>query len=129
MKIDKLTVHCADTPNYKHFTVEDIDRWHKQRGFSKIGYHWVIYVDGSLHKGREEDELGAHVKGHNTGNIGVCLIGKDKFTGKQIETLVQLIIDYELRFPEIKIYGHYQFDSKKTCPNINIPKLKRKYNL
>ena len=51
-KIDKILVHCAATPEGKDFTVEDIDKWHKARGFKKIGYHFVIYNDGSVHEGR-----------------------------------------------------------------------------
>ena len=48
-KIDEIIIHCAATPEGKHFTVADIDAWHKKRGFKCIGYHFVIYLDGSVH--------------------------------------------------------------------------------
>ena len=47
-KIDKIIVHCAATPEGKDFTVQHIDGWHRQRGFRCIGYHYVIYRDGSV---------------------------------------------------------------------------------
>jgi N-acetylmuramoyl-L-alanine amidase len=128
--INKLTIHCSDTPNGCNYTIGDIDIWHKARGFRKVGYNWVIHIDGSLHEGRHETEIGAHVAGHNRNNIGVCLIGRDKFNDKQIKTLVKLIQDYEVRFPDIKIYGHYELDSYgKTCPNFDVKEFCKKYNL
>jgi len=74
-KIDKIIVHCSATPEGRHVTVKDIDRWHRDRGFSEIGYHHVIYLDGSIHPGRPEEKAGAHTVGHNTTSIGVCYIG------------------------------------------------------
>ncbi|MGM9780085.1 MAG: N-acetylmuramoyl-L-alanine amidase, partial [Prevotella sp.] len=32
-KIDEIIVHCAATPEGKDYTVAQIDRWHKERGF------------------------------------------------------------------------------------------------
>jgi len=59
-KIDKIILHCSATPEGRHVTVRDIDRWHRDRGFSEIGYHHVIYLDGSIHRGRPEEKAGAH---------------------------------------------------------------------
>jgi hypothetical protein len=131
---NKVIVHCADTPNGKVFTVEDIDGWHfNERRFKRsaaaraegqpelkgIGYHYVIYVDGSVHQGRNENEVGAHCQGANTGSIGVCLIGKDKFTQEQWDTLKVLV-----ETKGLPVFGHYQFDSAKaqgkTCPNFEV---------
>lgn len=74
-KITEIIIHCAATPEGKDFTVQDIDRWHRQRGFKSIGYHFVIYRDGSIHKGRPLDQIGAHCTGHNANSIGICYIG------------------------------------------------------
>ena len=73
-KISKISVHCSATAEGKDFTVEDIDRWHRQRGLNGIGYHFVIYRDGSIHAGRSKRQIGAHCKGHNTISIGICYI-------------------------------------------------------
>ena len=74
-KITKIIIHCAATPEGKDFTVQQIDQWHRQRGFRCIGYHFVIYRDGSIHKGRPIEQAGAHTSGHNAHSIGICLIG------------------------------------------------------
>ena len=43
-KIDKIIVHCTATPEGRHTTVEDVRRWHLDRGWSDIGYHFLIYL-------------------------------------------------------------------------------------
>lgn len=80
--IKEIIVHCSATPEGKDFTVSDIKRWHLERGFSDIGYHYVIYRDGSINEGRSESIAGAHCTGHNTISIGVCYIGGMDSTNK-----------------------------------------------
>lgn len=105
-KLNHIVIHCAATPNGKHFTAADIDRMHKQRGFKRdsqaarnfnpelkhIGYHYVIELDGSVQPGRHVEEIGAHVQGSNARSIGICMIGTDKFTRQQWESLRNTII-------------------------------------
>lgn len=64
-KINEIIVHCSATPEGKDYTAQDITRWHKARGFKTIGYHYVVYRDGSVHAGRAESKVGAHCYGHN----------------------------------------------------------------
>lgn len=124
--INEIIVHCAATPEGKHFTVEDIDRWHKQRGWKGIGYHYVIYLDGSIHKGRDIETIGAHCTGHNKNSIGVCYIGgcnknmqpKDTRTDAQKESLIELLTRLKKRYPNAKICGHRDF-AKKDCPSFD----------
>ena len=85
-KITEIIIHCSATTEGKDFTVEDIDRWHRQRGFNGIGYHFVIYRDGSIHAGRSKRQIGAHCKGHNTISIGICYIGGLSTNGKPKDT-------------------------------------------
>ena len=66
--ISKAIVHCTATPEGRPTTVEDIRSWHKARGWSDIGYHYVIYLDGSVHEGRPVERMGAHCKGQNKGS-------------------------------------------------------------
>lgn len=128
-KIDKIILHCAATKEGQHFTVEDIDRWHKARGFAKIGYHYVIYLDGSVHKGRQEELMGAHTLGQNSTSIGICYIGgldkdgkpKDTRTPEQKASLIRLINDLKLKYPATKVYGHYEF-AAKACPCFDVKK-------
>lgn len=80
--INEIIVHCSATPECKDFTVTDIKKWHLARGFSDIGYHYVIYRDGSVHTGRDKSKIGAHCTGHNSYSIGVCYIGGCSADGK-----------------------------------------------
>lgn len=120
-----VTVHCTASPNGRIVTINDIDRWHKERGFSKCGYHRVIYVDGSIARGRDYTETGAHVHGHNSGNIGIALVGNDLFKRAQFESLRWLFKEIEnlYRIDLSRWSAHNEFDSAKlhgkTCPNIS----------
>lgn len=125
--IKEIIVHCSATPEGKDFTVADIKRWHLARGFSDIGYHYVIYRDGSIHTGRDESIIGAHCTGHNTNSIGVCYIGgcvsngktpKDTRTEAQKVSLLRLLSELKKKYPEAKVYPHYKF-AAKACPSFN----------
>ena len=125
--IKEIIVHCAATPEGKDFTVKDIDKWHRERGFNCIGYHYVIYLDGSIHNGRDLNKAGAHCTGHNSKSIGVCYIGgvakdgktpKDTRTKEQKESLLILLRELKAKFPKAKIYGHKDF-ANKACPSFD----------
>lgn len=126
-KINEVIIHCSATPEGKDFTVADIDRWHRQRGFRKIGYHYVVYRDGTYHAGRGLEEIGAHCTGHNSASIGICYIGgvakdgktpKDTRTDAQKRTLITLIRAMKAKYPGIKVFGHRNFSSK-ACPSFD----------
>lgn len=124
-KINKIIIHCTDTPGGEHFTVEDIDRWHKERGFNCIGYHFVIYIDGSVHKGRNLSQPGAHCKGHNSTSIGICYVGgkgpKDTRTDAQKKSIIRLVNELKQVFPQATVHGHNEF-SDKSCPCFDVQK-------
>lgn len=126
-KINEVIVHCSATPEGKDFTVADIDRWHKQRGFRKIGYHYVVYRDGTYHAGRSIEEIGAHCTGHNSNSIGICYIGgvakdgktpKDTRTDAQKKTLITLIRTMKAKYPGITVHGHRDY-ANKACPSFD----------
>ena len=114
-------VHCSASP--KDTTIADINTWHKQRGFDCIGYHFVIYQDGSLHQGRNIKSMGAHAKagGNNHGSVGTCLIGNEEFTVEQLHTLQTLHNMLKVMYnTDMKLKGHNELTNKKTCPNFNV---------
>lgn len=120
--IREIIIHCADTPNGKIFHASDIDRWHKERGWTKIGYHWVIGIDGFVEAGRHPDEGGAHAEGHNLYSLGICLIGTNKFTQLQWNTLKLLVSRLKSEYTNAVVIGHYQVAKNgKTCPNFDVP--------
>ena len=108
---DLIFVHCSATKPSMDTDIKDIDRWHRERGFLKVGYHFVIKRDGTLQKGRELMEAGAHVKSYNHRSIGLCLIGgvsetnvdvwENNFLSEQWATLYNLIVDLKEKFPEV----------------------------
>jgi len=116
-KINRHIIHCSDSTFGDAAT---IDKWHKERGFNQIGYHFVIKRDGTLESGRPLEVLGAHVRGHNRDSIGTCLIGVDTFTKAQFLTLRNLQLVLKQLFPYMETYPHNYFDSNKTCPNFDI---------
>lgn len=129
-EIKEIIIHCSATQEGKNYTVDDIDRWHKERGFKKIGYHYVIYLDGSVHKGREESEVGAHCALHNANSIGICYIGgiaksgskfvpKDTRTPEQKVSMHSLIDELCRRYPSATVHGHREFASK-DCPCFDV---------
>lgn len=128
--IKEIIVHCSATPEGKDFTVADITRWHKQRGFTTIGYHYVVYRDGSVHNGRDVNVSGAHCTGHNSISIGVCYIGgceanskkaKDTRTEAQKKALLDLLKKLKALYPKAKIHGHRDF-ANKACPSFDATK-------
>ena len=126
-EIKKIIVHCADTPEGRDVKTAEIKRWHtEERGWSDIGYHWVVELDGSLHAGRPEEISGAHCKGHNSSSIGICYVGgsdsegnsKDTRTEGQRDALVALIKEILDRHPDAEVFGHRDF-STKACPSFD----------
>ena len=128
-KINKIIIHCSATPEGRNVTVKEIDRWHRDRGFSQIGYHWVVYLDGTIHKGRDESLAGAHTVGHNADSIGVCYVGgvdkqmkpKDTRTHVQRIALKELVRNLQERYPGTTIHGHNEF-AAKACPSFDVRK-------
>ena len=128
--IRELIVHCSATPEGKDYSVDTIRQWHLQRGFSDIGYHYVIYRDGSIHIGRDESIIGAHCTGHNTNSIGICYIGgcasdgktpKDTRTTEQKQSLVKLLKELKTKYPQASIHSHKDF-TNKACPSFDATK-------
>lgn len=123
--VNKIIVHCADTPKDVYFDIEDIRRWHTQeRGFSDVGYHYVILLDGSIQVGRSLETIGAHCYGHNKASVGVCYIGgkgQDTRTKEQKESLNILLKTLKKIYPIATIHGHRDF-SDKDCPSFDATK-------
>ena len=139
-KINHIVLHCSASKAGRKLTVEDIDKMHRARGWRKIGYHYVVYADGSIHKGRELSEIGAHVAGHNAHSVGICYIGglddqgkpADTRTEEQRAAIFYLLQRLKERFPQAEILGHRDFspdlngngviepwEYMKACPCFN----------
>ena len=127
-----IVIHCSQTRPSQNIGAKDIDRWHREFGWTKIGYHKVVKRDGTIEDGRGLDEIGSHVREYNGNSIGVCIVGgakeenykepEDNFTGETWESLKKLLSELVLKYPEAKIVGHYDLDKHKTCPNFDVQK-------
>ena len=117
--IDKIIIHCSDTPNGRHTTGADIHRWHRERKWSGIGYHHIIRTDNKLEAGRPEYWQGAHAAGHNRGSIAICLIGRDEYNENQWDILDGLLRKKLIEYPNAKVIGHNEVSNKK-CPGFNV---------
>ncbi len=130
--VDMVVIHCSDS-TWGDAAV--INQWHLERGWSGIGYHGVFLnghrtsraeynpaEDGILESGRPLNVVGAHCKGHNSRSVGLCLIGTDSFTNAQMDAAYQKVQELLRHFnldPDA-VYGHYELDDHKTCPNIDM---------
>jgi N-acetylmuramoyl-L-alanine amidase len=128
--INKIILHCSATPEGRHTTVEDIRLWHKAQGWSDIGYHYVVYLDGSVHLGRPIEVSGAHTKRLNKNSIGVVYVGgidainfkaKDTRTPEQKEALDCLLNELMGTYSGATLHGHNEFASK-ACPSFDVQK-------
>jgi len=128
-KIDKIIVHCSGTSEFQDFDITDIRDWHVNgNGWSDVGYHFIIKLDGTIQDGRPLQKIGAHCFRKNRSSIGICYIGgmnrdmtewEDTRTEKQKESLLLLINDLKERFPNTIVYGHKDFTNKKLCPSFD----------
>ena len=135
--INEIIVHCTATrPDWMwgrptREKVAEVRRWHMDRGWKDIGYHFLIDRDGTLALGRPIDQVGAHTAGHNTGTIGVCLFGGfgsaatdnffDNFTPEQDKTLRAVLETLSSTYPIKKVSGHNEY-AAKACPSFSVTK-------
>lgn len=133
---NEIIIHCSATrPEWMTAAplqdkVAEIDRWHKARGFTGFGYHWIIDRDGSRMAGRPEEQVGAHTKNRNANSIGICMVGglnssandqfADNYTPEQDAALRGLIADIKVRHPIKKVSGHNDYDAGKACPGFHV---------
>ena len=136
---DKMTLHHAagwgaTTLTEGKAAVKSIQEFHQDgRGWSDIGYHFVVDMGGNIYQGRPETVLGAHVGGANTGNVGVCILGcyhppatnlpcNDEMTYETEKSLIHLyawISDTYGVEPKV-LKGHRDYFGNTSCPGDNV---------
>lgn len=133
-QVDLIVIHCSATPDGRRTTVEDIDGWHRERGFRRlaqwrkacnpeltsIGYHFVLYLNGAIISGRHLDEVGAHVRGYNADSVGVCMVGQGRYSRMQWVALASNITALLKRYPTARVVGHRDLDKGKDCPCFDV---------
>ena len=105
----------------------DIERWHRERGFSEIGYTWVIERDGTVVAGRSVRKNGAHVRGHNRKSLGICVVGdnttaRSAWRPEQWNALRATMTAVRHLFPGIRFVGHGDL-AATACPGVELNRL------
>lgn len=126
--ITKIILHCSATNDDLDINAAMIDNWHRKKGWSGIGYHYIIKLDGSLEIGRRVGDIGAHCAGENSGSIGICYIGGlrenkpcDTMTSPQEMTFIRLVNALRFTLGELALHGHNEF-ANKACPSFDVRK-------
>lgn len=135
-KINEIILHCSATPEGKDYKAKDIRKWHKDKGWQDIGYHFVVDLDGTIEPGRDVDKVGAHCLNHNSNSIGICYIGgcdktmqaKDTRTDAQKDALLDLVFllmkQYHLSLNQVHCHNEF---AKKACPSFTIASFRRDF--
>lgn len=127
--------------------VVEIRKWHLEKRWLDIGYHYVIKRDGTIEPGRDVEVQGAHVENYNHNSVGICLAGgvsefaprhvkkddsanreaqleshpEDNFTDIQFRSLYALLTQLSAKYPEAKVQGHRDFPQvAKACPSFDV---------
>lgn len=136
--LNEIAVHCLATPNDwwekkpVKAVVNEVRRWHvEQRGWSDIGYHFIIHRDGTVAEGRPIERAGAHIRGRNKNSVAIALNGgknsaatdqfSDNFTEAQDRSLRSLIAELHNTYGDMPVNGHNQY-AAKACPGFNVPR-------
>ncbi len=127
--LNRIILHCSATKEGQDFSAATIRGWHVNgRGWSDIGYHWVIRLDGSIELGRPLERSGAHTKGHNKDSVGVCYIGgldedskpKDTMNPEQEKAWRMIVLSLRTLYGNhMTIHGHNEF-ANKACPSFTV---------
>jgi N-acetylmuramoyl-L-alanine amidase len=150
-EVTHLAVHCSATPSDQDIGAVEIDKMHRLRGFLRIGYHYVIRRDGTIEKGREDNQAGAHTQNFNSKSIGICMVGGverledvqrnangavtslkayDNFTETQKFALRDLLKELKVTYPKAIIQGHRDFPKvAKDCPSFSVKDFLRDYKV
>lgn len=128
-KINLIVIHCTATKEGVKQTVADIRRYHKSLGWKDIGYHYVVYADGTVAEGRPVEQAGAHVSGYNANSIGIAYVGglnkngkaADTRTEAQKEALHKLVDALLVLYPGCRVVGHRDLSPDKNGNGIIEP--------
>ncbi|QDP46893.1 MAG: putative endolysin [Prokaryotic dsDNA virus sp.] len=121
----RVILHYTATPLGREVTVEEVRRWHKGRGWSDIGYHYLIDAGGVINIGRPLRFVGAHTKGQNYDSIGICYVGgldqegNDTMTVCQAEAIRYLFDSLQVAYGPLTLHAHREFKNT-ACPGFDV---------
>lgn len=119
-KTTRIILHNADASKC---SAQDIHRWHKERGWAGMGYHFLVRKDGTIERGRPENTVGAHATGCNSDSIGICFEGAfmtERMGQVQISAGKELIAYLKSKYGISKVQKHKDVNPT-NCPGVNFP--------
>lgn len=137
--ITEIFLHCSATWARQDIGLKEITQWHtlpepEGRGWSHVGYHYIIRRNGIVEKGCPIEQTGYHCSGHNAHSIGICMVGggpngeDNNFTEAQFDALASLVKSIRKQYPMTNIYGHREF-ANKACPVFSVPQFLARYGI
>jgi N-acetylmuramoyl-L-alanine amidase len=127
--IDTIILHYTATPPGMDIGVNEVRQWHvEERGWSDIGYHYLIRIDGTIEVGRPLEDIGAHCEGHNECSVGVAYVGgldengnsRDTRTALQHMSIEVLTATLRALFGPVPLLGHREMEGAATeCPGFD----------
>jgi len=128
--IERIVIHCTATRIGRDVSIEEVERWHtdpkpRGRGWSRVGYHYLIRLDGTIERGLDENVTGIHVRHHNQGSIGIVYAGGLDLNGKSTDTrtaaqkdaMARLVGALTKAYPFAEVLGHRDHPNvAKDCP-------------
>lgn len=117
-----IVIHCSATKVTADYSVAQMERDHRARGFNSAGYHFYIPKSGNRVSLRPLEMVGAHAKGKNSVSVGVCYEGgldaagkpADTRTAQQKAALSALLKELKAIYPTAQIIGH-----RDLSPDLN----------
>ncbi|SHF14199.1 N-acetylmuramoyl-L-alanine amidase [Clostridium fallax] len=119
-KPNKIIFHHAEA---EKCSVYDIHKWHINRGWIGIGYHYLIRKDGSIWRGRPETAIGSHCLNYNSSSIGICFEGsfiRERMNKIQFDSGMDLLNDLRRRFGNVPLQIHKELNAT-NCPGDYFP--------
>lgn len=117
--VTKVFIHCSASDNPLHDDARIIEKWHLERGFAEIGYHYFIRKSGDIQEGRDLEKRPAAQKNRNVCTIAICVHGLHEplFTNMQRVSLKALCLILNKAYGGgLTFHGHKEVDPARACP-------------
>lgn len=117
---DYIVLHHADA---SICSAQDVHRWHLNKGWTGIGYHYFVRKDGTVYRGRPRDVIGAHTQGHNYHSVAICAEGDyelETMPLAQQKAITELVAELKTIYPKAKVVGHRELQAT-ACPGSRYP--------
>ncbi|MBB4268171.1 N-acetylmuramoyl-L-alanine amidase [Roseospira visakhapatnamensis] len=122
-EVRRVFLHCSasdgeGSPYEGEALVRTVRAWHLARGWSDVGYHYLIDHGGRTMTGRPLGRIPAAQRGHNTGSVAIMVHdGRTTFPPPALDACRALCGAIDAHHGgRVTFHGHREVDPRKTCP-------------